>query len=154
MSLPDNKKTLTRDDVNQGIANSINYLSGKAYMQEEKDLNVFSRDTKEIMQELVELKKKFETEQEVIDKLRESALTKAKMITWLSSSIVVGQFVFIMTGTFHYLSWDIMEPISYLMMLGNFTAGFGFYMLNRKDLELQNITEILVNKFTKSSAAR
>ena len=62
MSLPDNKKTLTKDDVNQGIANSINYLSGKAYMQEEKDLNVFSKDTKEIMQELVELKKKFETE--------------------------------------------------------------------------------------------
>ena len=57
-------------------------------------------------------------------------------------------------GTFHYLSWDIMEPVSYLMMLGNFTCGFGFYALMKKDLDLESVTDILVYRMTESAARR
>ena len=41
-------------------------------------------------------------------------------------------------GTFNWLSWDIMEPISYLMMFGNFTAAFGWYTLYITDPHRQN----------------
>ena len=50
------------------------------------------------------------------------------MICFFGSTVVISQFAFIVLGTFHYLSWDIMEPLCYLMMLGNFTAGYGFYL--------------------------
>ena len=57
-------------------------------------------------------------------------------------------------GTFHYLSWDIMEPISYLMMLGNFTCGFGFYLAFQRDLAIGNVHDIIVNRITRSAAEK
>lgn len=32
-------------------------------------------------------------------------------------------------GTYEALSWDIMEPISYVISLINMTAGFGWYAM-------------------------
>lgn len=72
----------------------------------------------------------------------------------LGSSIVIGQFVIIFQGTFHYLSWDIMEPVCYLMTLGNFTAGYAFYLAMKKDLDLTNFHEILTLRFTQGACAR
>jgi hypothetical protein len=39
-----------------------------------------------------------------------------------------------MGGTFVTHSWDIMEPISYVMMLGNFTCGMFFFAKNKEEL--------------------
>ena len=61
----------------------------------------------------------------------------------LGSSIFIGQFGIIFWGTFHALSWDIMEPVCYLMQLGNFTAGYFFYLIMKKDMELSNLHEIM-----------
>jgi hypothetical protein len=58
------------------------------------------------------------------------------MLIALGSSIVLGQFAFIMGGTFVYYSWDIMEPIAYCMLLANFVAGFFFYAFLKKDMAL------------------
>jgi Mitochondrial calcium uniporter len=44
-----------------------------------------------------------------------------------------------MAGTFMYLSWDIMEPISYIMMLGNFTFGMLFYAKYKEEFELSTL---------------
>jgi hypothetical protein len=52
------------------------------------------------------------------------------------SSILIGQFAAIVGGTFVFYSWDVMEPISYIMLFSNFTFGFFFYTLLRKDLKL------------------
>lgn len=56
-------------------------------------------------------------------------------------------------GTFEYYSWDIMEPICYLMTFSNFTAGFYFYLTQKKDLELTNFHEILTQRY-KEKACR
>ena len=72
----------------------------------------------------------------------------------MGSSVLIGQFYFIMAGTFHYLSWDIMEPISYLMMLGNFTFGFWFYLWQKKDLELSSLQDILTYRFAQKKYRR
>ena len=45
-------------------------------------------------------------------------------------SVLVAELGIIGVGTFSILSWDIMEPISYLMSLANFSAGFGWYYLH------------------------
>jgi hypothetical protein len=89
-----------------------------------------------------------------INHIRDRAGNIAKAFTWASSSIVVGQFFLITLGTFHYLSWDIMEPVSYLMMLGNFTCGFGFYLAFQRDLAIGNIHDIIVNRITRSAAEK
>jgi hypothetical protein len=39
-----------------------------------------------------------------------------------------------------------MEPISYMIMLGNFTAGFAYYTMRKRDLELANLYQTLTNR--------
>ena len=56
---------------------------------------------------------------------------RARMLLNLGSTIFLGQFSFIVGGTFVFYSWDIMEPIAYTMMLGNFTTAFFFYALKK-----------------------
>ena len=100
------------------------------------------------------MEKTFERNESIIKELKSSAQTKAKIMTWLASSIVIGQFSVITLGTFHFYSWDIMEPVSYLMMLGNFTAGFGFYLTCRQDLAIESVQEILIRRMTRIAAQR
>jgi hypothetical protein len=59
-----------------------------------------------------------------------------------------------MIGTFQWYSWDIMEPISYLMMYGNFNLSFLFYLGVKRDLEAENIHTILKTRFTERAARR
>lgn len=73
------------------------------------------------------------------------------MLCFLGSSVVLGQFWVIFYGTFQSLSWDIMEPVCYLMTFGNFTGGFFFYTLMKKDLDLTNIHDIITERFTRSA---
>ena len=89
-----------------------------------------------------------------IEQLRASASRKATVLLGFGSSIVIAQFALIFQGTFHYLSWDIMEPVCYLMQLGNFTFGFAFYLAMKKDLDLTNFHEILTLRFTESACAQ
>ena len=71
-----------------------------------------------------------------IDQIEEAQKKKAKALLTLGSVNAIGQFALIFYGTFHYLSWDIMEPVCYLMTFGNFTAGYFFYVYMKKDLDL------------------
>lgn len=54
-----------------------------------------------------------------------------------------------MSGTFVYYSWDVMEPISYMMLLGNFTGAFLFYILSKRDMGLSNLREMVGSRFAK-----
>lgn len=65
------------------------------------------------------------------------------MLLALGSTIFMGQFAFIVSGTFVFYSWDIMEPIAYTMLLANFTTGFFFYALKKQDMALGNLREIM-----------
>jgi len=78
--------------------------------------------------------------------LRLKAGHEASAYCYLGTWVGVSQFSFIMIGTFHYLSWDIMEPIAYLMMFGNFNCAWLFYMLNDRDLQSNSIHEVIANR--------
>jgi Mitochondrial calcium uniporter len=67
---------------------------------------------------------------------------RSRILLSLGSSIFFYQFYFIMSGTFLHASWDVMEPISYVMMLGNFTVGMLFYALFHKEMELKSLHQI------------
>lgn len=54
-----------------------------------------------------------------------------------------------MGGTFVFYSWDVMEPISYMMLFTNFTAAFFFYVLSKKGMELSTLREMMANKFAR-----
>ena len=69
-------------------------------------------------------------------------------------STLVAQLWIIMYGTFHTFSWDIMEPISYLMMYGNFNLSFLFYLGIKRDLEAENIHTILKTRFAERAARK
>ena len=71
---------------------------------------------------------------------------RSRMLLSLGSTIFVGQFAFIMGGTFVFYSWDIMEPISYIMMFTNFTVGATFYADFKKDMQLQTLRELLAGR--------
>ena len=67
----------------------------------------------------------------------------------MGSTVFLAQFGFIMSGTFVFYSWDVMEPISYVMMLGNFTVGMLFYAANKDELQLVTLRELLANRFAR-----
>ena len=45
------------------------------------------------------------------------------------STVILAELYIIIEGTFFSLSWDIMEPISYMMGLFNSTVAFGWFYL-------------------------
>ena len=67
----------------------------------------------------------------------------------MGSVRALAQFSLIFFGTFHYLCWDVMEPVCYLMTFANFTGGFFFYIKMKDDLELTNLHDILTERFTR-----
>jgi hypothetical protein len=54
-----------------------------------------------------------------------------------------------MSGTFVFYSWDVMEPISYCMMLGNFTVAMLFYASYKEEMQLITLRELMANKFAR-----
>lgn len=74
---------------------------------------------------------------------------RSRVLLGMGSSIFFYQFYFIMSGTFVHASWDVMEPISYVMMLGNFTVGMFFYAMFHKELELKSLHEVFAGWLAK-----
>ena len=81
-----------------------------------------------------------------IEVLRPLAAKSAKRLVFLGYSVPIVQFCAIFYGTFEVLSWDIMEPICYLMQFANFNLAFAFYLIHHKDLECDTVHEILTKK--------
>ena len=49
------------------------------------------------------------------------------------TGFLFSEMAFIGWGTYEAFSWDIMEPISYVIMLANFNAGFMWYAIFLRD---------------------
>jgi hypothetical protein len=47
-----------------------------------------------------------------------------------------------------------MEPVCYLMTLGNFSFGYFFYLMMKKDLELTNVHDIMAYRMSRSASKR
>ena len=82
-------------------------------------------------------------------RLDKKALRRANAYLYLGGTILIGQFGFIMSGTYFYFCWDVMEPLAYLMLTSNLTIGFAYYWWTRIEMDF----EPLQGKF-KSTIAR
>ena len=61
--------------------------------------------------------------------IERKATFRSRILGYAIANVILAELATIGVGTFSILSWDIMEPVSYLMMLGNFTLGFGWYVM-------------------------
>jgi hypothetical protein len=57
------------------------------------------------------------------------------MTLGLGAGVMIGEFFFITVGTYFYYCWDVMEPIAYLMLMGNLTVAFGYFGLKGRELD-------------------
>lgn len=94
-----------------------------------------------LKEEIIELQKELSPLKELKERLDKKALFRANSFLFLGGSVMLSQFSFIAWGTFMEYSWDIMEPFSYMILLGNFTASFYYYTFKHKDLELANLSQ-------------
>lgn len=150
-SLPESKQEVSGKEVGHGIAHVLRYMENKHYRN---DLGNTNERLDHLQTRVEELRPTVAATEERIKALAETAARKSTVVCLFGSSIVLGQFGFIASGTFHYACWDIMEPLCYLMTLGNFTFGFFFYILAKKDLELSNFHDILTHRFKMSACKR
>jgi len=74
---------------------------------------------------------------------------KANALLFLGSSVLISEFALITCGTYMFFSWDVMEPISYMVLYANFWAGFFFYALRKRSLELESVQDILTQVFSR-----
>jgi len=73
--------------------------------------------------------------------LEKGAAKRGKLLGLGLVSFIFAEMVFIGYGTYEAFSWDIMEPISYVISLFNMTAGFGWYAFFVKNEKKQTPPE-------------
>ncbi|CDW84477.1 UNKNOWN [Stylonychia lemnae] len=134
-------RTVKTEDILKGLQQTMNYYRSVGH---DKSLLKVSEIEKLIDQKQRELVKLNEKRSQLYKK----ADFRAQLLLFSGSSIFIAQCACIMSGTFIYYSWDIMEPISYLMMFANFTVGVFYYALFKKDLELGTLRESLAKRFS------
>jgi hypothetical protein len=81
--------------------------------------------------------------------LDKKAVTRANVLLYMGASIMVSQFAFITGGTYLVFSWDVMEPLAYLMSMTNMTVAFSYFLLKKQDMDLVNLRQSLTEKYSK-----
>ena len=118
----------------------------------------FTSGPKETLQELqkrknilIQLLTKIE---ELNIKIERKAKFRSNALGLTISSILFAQLAFVTQGTFVTYSWDIMEPISYMIGMFNFTCGFGWYYMFITKPDSQNATDWLQARIQRRMLAR
>lgn len=78
----------------------------------------------------------------VKEKLDLKATWRANFALSFGLGIMVSQFAFIFGGTFFLFSWDVMEPIAYLMLTGNMTVSFAYFAFWKQTFSPETLQEI------------
>lgn len=59
---------------------------------------------------------------------------------------LMGQWVFVATGVYHFWCWDIMEPVAYVMGLGDVAIASGAYVYSNTEFSLPSVYDALVER--------
>ena len=100
-----------------------------------RTLGLFRACSNDIYSSKVQILKKILAEKEhKLEKLNEQkarldrkASRRSALLVYLGATTLVGQFCFIVGGTYFYFCWDVMEPMAYLMLTANLSFEY-FYM--------------------------
>ena len=86
----------------------------------------------ELEKEISELKPSYKV-------VKRKSLRYANFVMSLGMVNLLGQFSIIAAGTYMYACWDVMEPIAYVMLLGNIILGYSMYVYSGTNFELKDI---------------
>jgi hypothetical protein len=140
------KDKLQKTDLQESLSTVISYMA-----RDHKDCE-FQID--KAVADLEQKQASWAANQAIVAKLEATARRKAFTLCAMGASIGFAQFGLIAFGTFEYYSWDIMEPICYLMTFSNFTFGYLFYLGMKRELEMTNIYDILTRRFLLKACSR
>lgn len=88
------------------------------------------------------MKKNFEWEFQQKDEIEKRAGRHVNRVLWGFFSVIAAQFTVIQYGTYHLYSWDIMEPITCMMTMGDLCVGYVFWMLaGHRDYGMNGISD-------------
>ena len=68
--------------------------------------------------------------------------------------VILGQFALTQYGTYGLFSWDIMEPITCAMSLGDAIAAYFFWIWTKKNYGISGVKEFYEMKKRKKLAKR
>lgn len=88
------------------------------------------------VQELTEQRQRLLSIKETCDK---SAYRRAFRLAYGMLSIFLTEFAIMVYGTYFMFSWDIMEPISYLLGSIDVICGYGFYTYFRRNYSANDL---------------
>lgn len=101
-----------------------------------------TKEEKDIMIQSIELLKR--QRDPMLEKLNEINLKSeiaAKRAITLFVTVFVSQFMLVQYGTFIAFSWDIMEPITCGMTLGDVVIGYLFWIWSKKPYSIDGLKE-------------
>jgi len=99
-----------------------------------------TNEEREILVHLIELLKvQREPMLNKIGEIEKAADRSARRALWGIASIFASQFALIQYGTYIAFSWDIMEPITCGMTLGDAVAGYFFWIWSGKPYTLYGL---------------
>jgi Mitochondrial calcium uniporter len=123
---------MNNEVIVKGLQQTLSYYRAIANNWSNLKVSDLEHLIEERQQQLIVLNEK----KKICDK---KANFRARDLLAMGSTIFFAQFAFIMLGTFVTHSWDVMEPISYVMMLGNFTVGMFFYAYFKEEMQLTTL---------------
>ena len=138
-SLPEGN--LTSDQIKLYILNSLNSFKSLP----DNRWNTFR--VSELKSILVDREKELANLHVTKQKLDKRALRIANSALYLGGSVLVGQFCFIVGGTYIFFCWDVMEPMAYLMLTSNLTIAFFYYWMRELDLGFESLQGRFKNAF-------
>ncbi len=104
----------------------------------EKAANV--KEEREILeQQMALLKRQSEPMKMKLKEIEMSADRATRRVLWSIASIMITQFSLIQYGTYIAFSWDIMEPITCGMTMGDSVVAYLFWMWSKQPYSLNGI---------------
>ena len=105
------------------------------------------KEEKEILEhEIYLLKRQREPMLQRLMEIERSADRSARRALWSFASVFMTQFALIQYGTYIAFSWDIMEPITCGMTLGDSICAYLFWIWTKRPYSLDGLREYFFEK--------
>jgi hypothetical protein len=105
------------------------------------------KEEKEILEhEIYLLKRQREPMLQRLMEIERSADRSARRALWTFASVFMTQFALIQYGTYIAFSWDIMEPITCGMTLGDAICAYMFWIWTKRPYSLDSLREYFFEK--------
>ena len=139
-------KSLSEDEL---YLIAVKLYSLKHYYVNQKENKHIDKNLNEILEEYYSLKEELNKMNLTKSQLEQKASFKAKLFILIAPLIFLVQLILIYIGTFQIYSWDIIEPMTYLMSIANFIGILYFRKKIGSDTTHNHYKKIFFSKYVK-----